>query len=36
MKLDVNGKAVDVNVPAETPLLWVLREEVGLNGTKFG
>ena len=36
MKLDVNGKAVEVNVPAETPLLWVLREEVGLTGTKFG
>jgi isoquinoline 1-oxidoreductase subunit alpha len=36
MKLVVNGKPVDVNVPAETPLLWVLREEVGLTGTKFG
>lgn len=36
MKLVVNGKPVDVEVPAETPLLWVLREEVGLTGTKFG
>lgn len=36
MKLVVNGKAVEVATPADTPLLWVLREEVGLNGTKFG
>jgi isoquinoline 1-oxidoreductase alpha subunit len=36
MKLTVNGKVVDVDVPEDTPLLWVLREEVGLVGTKFG
>jgi isoquinoline 1-oxidoreductase subunit alpha len=36
MKLVVNGKSIDVEVPAETPLLWVLREEAGLTGTKFG
>ena len=36
MKLEVNGKSIEVEVPAETPLLWVLREEVGLTGTKFG
>lgn len=36
MKLIVNGNSVEVEVPAETPLLWVLREEVGLTGTKFG
>jgi isoquinoline 1-oxidoreductase alpha subunit len=36
MKLVVNGKSLEVEVPAETPLLWVLREEVGLTGTKFG
>src|SRR5215470_3305960 len=36
MKLMVNGKSVDVAVPAETPLLWVLRDEVGLTGTKYG
>ncbi|MEZ4360414.1 MAG: (2Fe-2S)-binding protein [Kofleriaceae bacterium] len=36
MKLNVNGKPVEVATPPETPLLWVLREEVGLTGTKFG
>src|SRR4029078_9325579 len=36
MKLVVNGKPVEVAVPPETPLLWALREEVGLTGTKFG
>jgi isoquinoline 1-oxidoreductase alpha subunit len=36
MKLVVNGRPVEVTVPADTPLLWVLREEVGLTGTKFG
>jgi isoquinoline 1-oxidoreductase alpha subunit len=36
MKLIVNGKPVEVAVPAETPLLWALREELGLTGTKFG
>ena len=32
----VNGKQVSVNVEADTPLLWVLREELELTGTKFG
>ena len=36
MKLNVNGKDHDVDAPAETPLLWVIREEVGLPGTKYG
>jgi isoquinoline 1-oxidoreductase alpha subunit len=36
MKLQVNGKTIDVAVPAQTPLLWVLREEANLTGTKFG
>jgi isoquinoline 1-oxidoreductase alpha subunit len=36
MKLVVNGKPVEVAVPPDTPLLWVLREEVGLTGTKYG
>jgi len=36
MKLVVNGKSLAVDVPTETPLLWVLREEVGLTGTKYG
>jgi len=36
MKLDVNGKQYDVDVPADMPLLWVLRDVIGLTGTKFG
>jgi isoquinoline 1-oxidoreductase alpha subunit len=36
MKLVVNGRAHDVDVPDDVPLLWVLREELGLTGTKFG
>ena len=35
-KLNVNGKVVDVAAEPDTPLLWVLREQVGLTGTKFG
>src|SRR5688572_20326846 len=35
-KLNVNGKAVEVDVDPETPLLWVLRDAMGLTGTKFG
>ena len=35
-KLNVNGKEHDVQAEADTPLLWVLREHVGLTGTKFG
>ena len=34
--LDINGKAHDVQVEADTPLLWVIREQVGLTGTKYG
>ena len=34
--LNVNGKAVEVDAEPATPLLWVLREQVGLTGTKFG
>jgi isoquinoline 1-oxidoreductase alpha subunit len=34
--LTVNGKAVSVDVPAEMPLLWVIREVLNLPGTKFG
>ncbi|MEQ9565455.1 MAG: (2Fe-2S)-binding protein [Pseudomonadales bacterium] len=36
MKLNVNGKTVDVDVEGDTPLLWVLREHLGLTGTKYG
>ena len=34
--LKINGKAVDVNAEPDTPLLWVLRGELHMNGTKFG
>ncbi|MEM9191823.1 MAG: (2Fe-2S)-binding protein [Myxococcota bacterium] len=36
MKLKVNGQERDVDVDPETPLLWVLRDALGLKGTKFG
>ncbi|HEX6079552.1 MAG TPA: (2Fe-2S)-binding protein [Methylomirabilota bacterium] len=32
----VNGRRYDVDVPDDTPLLWALRDELGLTGTKFG
>ncbi|MGA8619324.1 MAG: (2Fe-2S)-binding protein [Candidatus Sulfotelmatobacter sp.] len=32
----VNGKRVDLDVDASTPLLWVIREQIGLTGTKYG
>ena len=35
-KLNVNGTVRDVEVEADTPLLWVIREQVGLTGTKYG
>jgi isoquinoline 1-oxidoreductase alpha subunit len=35
-KLNVNGRAVEVAVDPDTPLLWVLRDHVGLTGTKYG
>ena len=35
-RLTINGKAQDVDVDPNTPLLWVLREQVGLTGTKYG
>ncbi len=35
-KLNVNGKDYDVPVGDDTPLLWVLRDSLGLTGTKFG
>jgi isoquinoline 1-oxidoreductase subunit alpha len=34
-KLNVNGKTIDVKVDDDTPLLWVLREQIGLTGTKY-
>ena len=36
VSLKVNGKAVNVDVPADTPLLWILRDELGLTGSKYG
>lgn len=34
--LNINGETHDLEVDPTTPLLWVIRERVGLNGTKFG
>ena len=36
MKLEVNGNEVEISSEADTPLLWVLRDELGLVGTKYG
>ena len=35
-KLNVNGQVRDVDVEADTPLLWVLREQLAMTGTKYG
>jgi len=35
-RFTVNGKALEVDVNPSTPLLWVIREQVGLTGTKYG
>src|ERR1700694_750064 len=34
--LNINGKMIDVDVEPDTPLLWAIRENVGLTGTKYG
>jgi isoquinoline 1-oxidoreductase alpha subunit len=36
LQLKINGKAVPVDVDPNTPLLWVLRDTLGMTGTKFG
>jgi aerobic-type carbon monoxide dehydrogenase small subunit (CoxS/CutS family) len=36
ISLKVNGKRYEVEVPSDTPLLWVIRENLGLTGTKYG
>jgi isoquinoline 1-oxidoreductase subunit alpha len=36
IRLNVNGKSRSVNASPDTPLLWVLRDELGLTGTKYG
>ena len=35
-RLTINGQSHDVDVDPETPLLWAIREQVGLTGTKYG
>jgi isoquinoline 1-oxidoreductase alpha subunit len=35
-RLTINGKTHDVNVDPNTPLLWVIRDQLGLTGTKYG
>ena len=35
-RLTINGKTSEVNVDPNTPLLWAIREQVGLTGTKYG
>ena len=36
MRLTINGSSIDVDVNPGTPLLWAIREQVGLTGTKYG
>ena len=36
LSLSVNGKTYSVDVPTDMPLLWVLRDVIGLTGTKYG
>ena len=36
ISVSINGEAREVDVPAEMPLLWVIRDVVGLTGTKYG
>jgi aerobic-type carbon monoxide dehydrogenase small subunit (CoxS/CutS family) len=36
ISITVNGKRHDVDAPPDMPLLWVVRDELGLTGTKFG
>ena len=36
ISFNLNGKPVSVTAEADTPLLWVIRDEIGLTGTKFG
>ena len=35
-KLNINGRVRDIDVEPDTPLLWVIREQAGLTGTKYG
>lgn len=35
-RLSINGRMHSVDAPADTPLLWIIREQLGMTGTKFG
>ena len=35
-KLSINGQTVDIDAEPDTPLLWAIRENIGLTGTKYG
>ena len=36
IKFEINGRSVTLDVPEDTPLLWAVRDELNLKGTKFG
>ena len=36
VKLNVNGRTVEVDADSDTPLLWAIREQIGLTGTNYG
>jgi isoquinoline 1-oxidoreductase subunit alpha len=36
LSLSINGESYNLDIEPETPMLWVLRDEIGLTGTKFG
>ena len=36
VRLTVNGKSHNVDVESDTPLLWVIRDSIGMTGTKYG
>ena len=35
-KLEINGTQHDIDLPDDTPVLWVLRDQLGMTGTKYG
>ena len=35
-KLSINGQTIDIDVEPDTPLLWAIRDNIGLTGTKYG
>jgi isoquinoline 1-oxidoreductase alpha subunit len=36
MQLNINGRSHQIDIEPDTPLLWVIREQAGLTGTKYG